>query len=117
MDTGGVEVIQENAILTKRLLLGISKHLAGRPDCRNINYRVMISSIGDNVEIKMTPKISVFPNKYHRKSHNKIPVELHVLCDHITVDFDKDCISELVPGTYEYTSSFDNKRRKWIKIL
>lgn len=105
---------------TEDFLTTISKRLSSRSDCKNVMYVV---DIKNNV-VKMSPDIYVFRSKYSRRPEDK----MHILCyvqnvvkgipAKFTID-GKIVIDDvtLQDGTYIYQSSFDNKRRKWTRLV
>lgn len=106
--------------LTLKLLKSLSSHLSSRRDCKGKPYILCIHS--DSPYISFFPKVSVFPDQFHRKSVDKIPVESHVILSHFREElFDRIdesgrlCIQpgKLVPGLYLYESSVNNKCRRW----
>ena len=97
-----------NGKRTMELLNYISSRLSGRDDCKNVNYIVTI----DHTGIRMSPMVNVYPNRYRRHESDKLDVisyiHMYKMPDALTSDF--------VFGTYQYQSSFDNKRRRWTRI-
>lgn len=106
---------------TESLLRSVATHLSGRVDCRGITYTLCID---EQQNISFSPNIQVFPSRYRRKQEDKVPVIDHILFTHFSDIFlDRDASGKmviapntLVPGTYEYQPSFDNKRRRWVRI-
>lgn len=94
-----------NQIYTKAVLLGISKRLSSRKECKNAEYKITIQ---DN-KIKMNPKIRVYRNRHSRTEGDKILVQdlIYRKCSILY----PGC--KLVNGTYIYQFSIDRKRRKW----
>lgn len=107
---------------TKDILNLISSHLSGRTDCRGVNYVLTINQ--DNNIIQLEPNILVFPDVHRRKEIDKTSVVKHILVEHVPYLFSEvdskgnSLISSewVIPGTYVYQSSYDNKRRKWVRI-
>lgn len=119
-------ITPEKSLLTKDVLNTIAKHLAGRPDCKNLNYLVTIGpeEVPDCIIFEPV-RIRVLPNRYKRHESDKVSVLTHVIRDHfpdlykgpdgqfnVKADTDK-----LVKGVYVYESSIDHKRRRWVKVL
>ena len=99
--------------ITKEFLLGLSKRLSSRKDCRQVEYEVCISE--DEVVFK--PQVEVFKNRYQRSECDKVPVQ-DIVLSNLVNNYMSDWIkSYLVPGTYIYKLSFDKKRRQWIKLM
>lgn len=98
---------QDKSIVTQELLKAISQRLSGRSDCKGVNYVVKIDYRG----VSMTPHIFVFPNRYQRREVDKLDVVSYIH----SKKFSNIRLDDLVEGTYIYTSTFDNTRRKWIK--
>lgn len=97
-----------NAKQTENLLKHISSRLAGREDCKKVNYKVTIDASG----IHMNPIIQVYPNRHRRKEADKMDVIQYVhqyKMPHIK-------INEFVFGQYEYQLSADGKNRRWRKL-
>lgn len=90
---------------TEILLLTISRRLAGREECRGVNYEVTISK----GQITMVPEIEIFPNRYSKKESDKVSVLSYVM---MLMGSRTD---ELVHGTYIYKSSIDRKKRQWFR--
>lgn len=118
-------ITPEKSILTRDILNSVSKHLAGRKDCKGINYTVTIGT--ETVEDCMIfepVRIRVFPNRYKRQESDKVSVISHVMQEHFPDLYQgpdgmfnvKVDTSKLVKGTYVYESSVDNKRRRWVRI-
>lgn len=116
----------EKSKLTQQFLQCIAQHLSGRPDCKGVEYVV---TIGDNVFkhidlVTMEPFKFVFPDKYRRNQIDKLPIIAHVAKEHfphlfINIDgrFEAHLdVSQLVKGVYVYQSSFDKKKRRWVKV-
>lgn len=99
--------------VTKEFLLGLSKRLSSRKDCRQVEYEVTIDEHG----VVFKPEVEVFKNRYQRSECDKVPVQDMVLSNLVN-NYMTDWIrSYLVPGTYIYKLSFDKKRRQWIKLM
>lgn len=99
--------------ITKEFLLGLSKRLSSRKDCRQVEYEVTIDENG----VVFKPGVEVFKNRYQRSECDKVPVQDMVLSNLVN-NYMSDWIkSYLVPGTYVYKLSFDKKRRQWIKLM
>ena len=99
--------------ITKEFLLGLSKRLSSRKDCRQVEYEVTIDENG----VVFRPGVEVFKNRYQRSECDKVPVQDMVLSNLVN-NYMTDWIrSYLVPGTYIYKLSFDRKRRQWIKLM
>ena len=113
--------------LTEDFLHCLSSHLSGRPDCRQVEYVVSISDDVDSGQyISMQPPgIQVFPSRYDRQPHSKLPVIEHILINHFYSSV-YDHRSEdgaitvegvaFVPGKYCYALSADRKRRRWRRV-
>lgn len=93
---------------TEFLLKSIATRLAGRDDCRKITYRVTI----DHTGVRMHPLTYVFPNRYTRKEKDKIDIISYIH----QYKMQGALLSGFVFGIYEYQLSFDEKRRKWVKV-
>lgn len=118
--------------LTQAFLTSIAQHLSSRAECRGVNYRIAIGVndpqiINHNVPencITFIPNIYVFPDRYHRKDTDKIPIVYHVASAHYSDNlsaYQKEGYAfidtaNLVPGVYEYQSSIDNKKRRWVRL-
>lgn len=102
------------------LLKLIASHLSSRECCRSQLYRVEIDETG---VIRFDPRVQVFHDTYHRKETDRVNVIDHIVMKHLYEMFVCMCpdgsiqvdASMIVPGTYEYQASFDNKRRRWIR--
>lgn len=113
----------EKSLLTKQLLQKIANHLSGRKDCKGVNYVVTIHSEEKSVEFY--PSTQVFPNRYRRCERDKVSIVSHVIQEHLPellIGFDTQLnllvdTDKLVPGTYIYESSIDNRRRRWTRQL
>ena len=93
---------------TEFLLKSISSRLAGRDNCRNVTYRVIIDHNG----VRMSPLVYVFPNRYKRRESDKKEIIQFIHENKMNGSM----LSGFVFGTYEYRPSYDNKRRKWVKL-
>lgn len=123
--------------LTKQLLNCIAKHLSGRQDCRGKTYRVVLCTTDDSLEQEYGIVINanesasfnlgtaVFPDRYHRKDCDKLPVIEHIALYHFPNSLYAGRTAQgaiklnkysIVPGIYEYQPSIDNKRRRWIRV-
>lgn len=111
----------EQSKLTTKFLLELSKHLSGRKDCNGVNYKVVVG----RCSIIFLPPKTVCPDKYTRKKSMKVSVLDHVIRRHFYSELcggldefgNTVLIAEkLLPGTYEYRSSIDNKSRRWIRV-
>lgn len=106
--------------LTKELLNLVASHLSSRSDCKGVNY---IVSIEEDDSITFSPPIKVFPNRYRRCERDKVNVIAHVVQEHIPelfIDVHNDMrtlvdTTCLIRGVYEYQSSIDKKRRRWVR--
>lgn len=130
---------------TLEFLKSIADRLAGRVDCKQVEYVVVIgtpmtyfSVIGKSLDadelllsrvsngrVFMTPQVDVYPDTHHRRSTDKCSILDYIL---ITKFYDTcyDGIDEyghaafregsLTPGVYKYKLSVDKKRRKWTRI-
>ena len=94
-----------NQTYTKAVLMGISKRLSSRKDCKNVEYRVIIR----NNKIKMNPKVRVYRNRHFRTEGDKILVQ-DLIYRRYSMLY-PEC--SLIDGTYLYQLSGDKKRRKW----
>lgn len=100
-------------VITKEFLLGLSKRLSSRKDCRQVEYEVCINEDG----VVFKPQVEVFKNRYQRSECDKVPVQ-DIVLSNLVNNYMSDWIkSYLVPGTYVYKLSFDKKRRQWIKLM
>ena len=93
---------------TEYLLKCIAQRLAGREDCKKVNYQIHIDASG----IHMYPTVKVFPNRYRRKETDKMDIVTFVY--HYKMQGVK--LDELVFGRYEYQLSSDGKKRRWRKL-
>ena len=108
---------------TEAFLRSISSRLAGRPDCRQVEYRISISPNEFGVFVVMTPVVKVFKNAHSRKDADRMTIlewALHKeilegkackLGEGIIVNEDVN----LDGGKFIYKLSFDKKKRTWIK--
>lgn len=108
---------------TEAFLRSISSRLAGRPDCRQVEYRISISSNEFGMFVVMTPVVKVFRNAHARKDADRMTIlewALHreilegkacKLGEGIIVNEDVN----LDGGEFIYKLSFDKKKRTWIK--
>lgn len=121
--------------LTQSLLKCISDHLSGRKDCRRVTYRIAIGVKDKNQSATLSddciidymvaflPEIKIFPDTYHRKPTDKVSVISHVISEHFPeLLYQKNSVlyvdtDRLVKGIYEYQPSFDNKKRRWVRIF
>ena len=105
---------------TEDFLTTISKRLSSRLDCKNVMYVVRIKSN----TVTMFPDIYVFRSKHKRRPEDK----MHILCYvqnvvkglPVKLTIDGEIVIDdvtLQDGTYIYQSSFDNKRRKWTRLV
>lgn len=125
--------------LTKQLLNGVASHLSSRPECRGVTYRMVIGVPETSMEVSIEgykgldisnyitfyPRVMVFPDRYHRKECHRLSILEHMLTYHFKDELfagkdDKGNLriigDNIVPGIYEYQSSIDNKRRRWVRI-
>lgn len=127
----------EKSKLTQQFLQCIAQHLSSRPECKGVAYRIAIDEYDSKLvdckpilkndlsgsRILFRPNVLVFPDKYQRKEINKVNVVYHVISSHFSdllVDNKEIGLfidsSKLVKGIYEYQSSVDNKKRRWVRI-
>lgn len=129
----------EKSKLTQQFLQCIAQHLSGRPECKGVAYRIAIgtydtvllpSSISMFEEelaqnrVLFSPNVFVFPDRYRRKDTDKVGVVYHVAANHfddMLLTYQEDGCTfvnteNLVKGIYEYQSSVDNKKRRWVRI-
>lgn len=127
----------EKSKLTQQFLQCIAQHLSSRPECKGITYRIAIDAYDTKLidskpilendlsgsRILFSPNVLVFPDRYQRKEINKVNVVHHVICSHfgeLLIDDEEIGLfvdsSKLVKGIYEYQSSMDNKKRRWVRI-
>lgn len=90
---------------TLELLKCISSHLAGREDCKDIEYEVKIRR---NM-VQMYPVIYVYPSIHERKKCHKAAVHEHVLSYHILAD------AMFIDGDYVYSHQGTSNRRHWTR--
>ena len=109
-------------INTCKFLNLVSKHLSNIESCKHVEYRMEIYSEYDD-GYKFNSNVRIFPDVYHRKESDKDTVVDHVLKYHmpeLVKEFAESNIvldsSKLIIGEYIYRMSFNNKRRKWIKL-
>lgn len=115
---------------TDSLLKFVAQKLAGRPDCKGVEYWVHISA-GQPQKVKFEPAIYVFPNRVNRKRVDKLPVIQHAVITYnkhtepqvSSVEFEQGQDGSLViksevfiPGHYQYRVSVDQKCRKWFRL-
>lgn len=113
---------------TENLLKAISERLSGRDDCKKIEYMAMVMPVKQNDAVYYTicfyPDIMVYPDRYHKKKTDLLPIVQYVAHKHFSDILYKQegalgptCFVEnsLVTGTYKYKLSADGKRRRWIK--
>lgn len=129
----------EKSKLTQKFLQCIAQHLSGRADCKGTTYRIAIGvwdsvllppcismfeeELGEN-RVLFSPNVMVFPDRYRRKETDKVSVVYHVAAAHfdrMLLSYQEDgCTfietSGLVKGVYEYQSSVDKKKRRWVRI-
>ena len=91
---------------TEFLLKSVAERLAGREDCRQITYTIMIDHNG----VRMNPLIYVYPNRYKRKETDKIDIISFVH----EYKMQGALLSDFVFGIYEY--SLLGSKRKWRKV-
>lgn len=102
---------------TVDLLHSIAQHLSGRDDCKELEYRVTVTSS----QVMIDPQREVFPNTKARKESDKLSVVGHVMKFHFADYFNyTDQMHEVhvksgifVPGRYIYRLSADKKKRRW----
>ena len=99
---------QEKSKQTQELLLAISRRLAGRDDCKDVNYIIEI----DHTGVKMSPTVYVYPNRYKKKESDKLDIVSYI---HLS-KLPNSNLSDFVFGKYIYESSFDSKKRRWTRI-
>ena len=105
---------------TEEFLTTISKRLSARSDCKNVMYVVRVK----NNTVTMFPDIYVFRSKHNRRPEDKMNILCYVqnvvkgIPTKLTVDggIVIDDVN-LQDGTYIYQSSFNNKRRKWTRLV
>lgn len=107
---------------TKSLMNFIALRLSGRDDCKGLNYVLTISDSSSFQHVSFEPDVVVYPDRYHKKDTDKTQVILQILNNHFseyTTKTEDGCVfvnrDTFVCGKYEYVSSFNNKRRKWIR--
>lgn len=93
---------------TYELLYGVSKRLASREDCKDVEYKITIS----DKYIYMEPDVDVFPNTHSRSQSDKRSVINHILWQLYIEDSDL----KFVPGIYVYQKSI-NSRRRWTRKM
>lgn len=114
----------EKSKLTQQFLQCIAQHLSGRADCKGVEYAVTIGHDTFEELVVIEPPKFVFPDRYQRAEINRISVIAHVAKTHfpelyihthdmLTTHVDT---SQLVKGVYLYQSSFDKKKRRWVKL-
>ena len=102
----------QSELLTKQLLLSISKRLSSRKDCRRVEYEVVIDEGG----VTLNPDVMVYRNRYHRSECDKVPVSELAMSNLIYDSLAPLLLQYLVPGRYVYRLSVDGNRRKWLRI-
>ena len=121
--------MKNTTAMTDKFLKQIAHHLSGKPNCKSIEYKVIIQ---DNY-VECYPSISVFPDRYHRQLSDKTSVLYHVVAYHFPqlyrIDDPHDSLPTLsrfkivsdilTEGTYlyrfAYNSSGNKTKRYWIK--
>lgn len=94
---------------TETLLKGIVARLSGRDELKSVNYTITISSKN---KVTMTPIVYVYPNRYRRCESDKSDIVSFILETQLANRGNRS----FVPGQYTYQSSFDGKRRQWVRI-
>lgn len=113
--------VKEKTQKTKEFLQLVALHLSGREDCRGVNYKV---TLNEDKTVLFEPIVMVYPNKHQRKDSDKRIVTRHVLAEHMAYIFEGSDsqgntlidTNWIIPGTYEYQSTYDNKRRRWVRV-
>lgn len=113
--------VKDKTRKTKEFLQLVAQHLSGREDCKGVNYRV---TLGEDKAVVFEPVVMVYPNRHQRKDSDKRIVTRHVLAEHMAYIFEgtddsgnaKIDTDWIIPGTYEYQSTYDNKKRRWVRI-
>lgn len=105
---------------TERLMNLIAVRLSGRDFCKGMTYHLHISN---EQHIMFEPDIEVYPDRYHRKDTDKSNVLNLILIKkysefiHVNENGGLEIHpNTFIPGEYEYTVSFNKKRRKWIRV-
>ena len=106
---------------TEAFLRSISSRLAGRPDCRQVEYRISICPNEFGMFVVMAPVVKVFRNAHSRKDADRMTILEWAL--HKEILEGKACklgiiVNEEVNlggGKFIYKLSFDKKKRTWIK--
>ena len=108
---------------TTSLMNAIALRLSGRDDCKGINYTLSVIDEGDYQHIVFEPDVVVYPDRYHRKDTDKSQVLVQILTNHFNEHVSKTDEGNVfvdgntfVCGNYRYVTSFNNKRRKWIRV-
>ena len=105
---------------TEDFLTTISKRLSSRSDCKNVMYVVRI----ENNKVNMYPDVYVYRSKHNRRPEDRMSILCYVQNVvkglHVNLDVDGGIVIDdvnLKDGEYIYQSSFDNKRRKWRRLV
>lgn len=114
----------EKSKLTQQFLQCIAQHLAGRADCRGVEYAITIGHDTFEELVSMEPPKFVFPDRYQRAEINRVSVVEHVAKNHFPELYMSTSntfstyldVSKLVKGVYLYQTSFDKKKRRWIRL-
>ena len=123
------------SIRTQQFLRSIARRLSGRSDLKNANYVIGIGYPADKTRRKykmddeseriyFSPDVYCFRDMHHRSDKDKFRVAdliLHKQFPELVKGRDEYGelvvdISKLNTGVYEYQSSFDVKRRRWVRI-
>ena len=123
---------------TMKFLQTIAQHLSSRPECKKLVYRIAIGVDDPFFSYQLTlfedeladkrvcfhPSIYVYPDIHHRKDTDKINVVQHVASAHfeaLLYSYQESGglylnTENLVKGIYEYQSSIDGKKRRWVRV-
>lgn len=101
---------------TMKLLMNISRRLSGRKDCRKVTYVLVIDR--DETKkcqrIEFAPSVYVYPNTHSRKYSDRVEIISYVA--KTVFDCSKSNLPNFIPGVYIYQKSFNNMKRKWIRV-
>lgn len=101
---------------TVNLLMSISRRLSGRKDCRKVTYVLVIDrdEINKRQRIEFAPSVYVYPNTHSRRYSDRVEIISYVANN--VFDCDKSNLPNFISGVYIYQKSFNNVKRKWIRV-
>ena len=111
-----LKTMKEPSRNTLKLLMNISRRLSGRKDCRKVTYVLVIERDESKKcqRIEFAPSVYVYPNTHSRRYSDRIEIIQYVANNSFSCD--KSDLPDFIPGIYIYQKSFNNMKRKWIRV-